>query len=134
LAPRPGTLRARRCWIVLRASRELYDAFYGRRDPHVQRFEELPGYRGSAGEVNHGFCSPGLASTSFQNSAADLPLICSSVVMERKIAASRSARKSQDRIFRGIPRNTDRSVTFVLLQSRTSNGMSCRGARSVTGV
>ena len=24
---------------------ELYYAFYGRRDPHVQRFEALPGYQ-----------------------------------------------------------------------------------------
>jgi hypothetical protein len=35
------------------------------------------------------------ASTSLQNSATGLPLICSRVVMERSIFASRSALKSQ---------------------------------------
>ena len=39
------------------------------------------------------------ASTSFQNSAAGLPLIVSSVLMERRISASRSGLKSQERSF-----------------------------------
>ena len=45
----------------------------------------------------HGFLFAALASTSFQNSAAGLPLIVSSVLMERRISASRSGLKSHRR-------------------------------------
>ncbi len=66
---------------------------------------------GQAGSLPHGtghFCS-----TPFQNSSAGLPLIVSSVLMERRISALRSGWKSQVSSLRGIPFSRERSVTCV---------------------
>src|SRR5262249_53939386 len=48
--------------------------------------------------------------TSFQNCAAGMPLIVSSVLTARRILASRAAWKSHERFFRSRSFTTDRSV------------------------
>src|SRR5437764_15346028 len=70
------------------------------------------------GARGRGYFSGRFLSTSFQNRAAGLPLISSSVLIERSNSASRSGLKSQRRSLRGRPLRGDRSVTFVLLQER----------------
>src|SRR5262245_2609851 len=75
---------------------------------------------------------PYLPSTSFQNSAADLPLIVSRVLNERRNSASRSRRKSHLMSLSGIPSSGDVSVTPVPTHHNTCRGIPCSGDRSAT--
>src|SRR6516162_5895631 len=69
------------------------------------------------------------SSTSFQKIATGFSLIVASVLMERRISASRSGLKSQRSWTRGNSFNGDRSDTFVPWQSRNVSFMSLTGDR-----
>src|SRR5262249_31487297 len=75
---------------------------------------------------------PYLPSTSFQNSAADLPLIVSRLLNERRNSASRSRRKSHLMSLSGIPSSGDVSDTPVPTHHKTCRGIPLSGDRSVT--
>ena len=86
------------------------------------------------GVAVHGYFALSLASTSFQNAAAGMPLMPCKVVMERSGDGSVTGAPWKFRPVSGMPFKGDRSLTFVAEQSRVVSGMPASGARLATSV